>query len=190
MMIKEDIIKDQYFNYLLSLIDEVRPYADPGITFHKLCAKLHSMPFNWSLMMDENRANDGKSMRYRFTVAYGYFGEEKILVKDILDGPCSMLEMMIALAVRIEENIMDDPAYGNRTRQWFSEMIMSLGLNGLIDWCYDESVVDKAIERFENKDFEPDGKGSLFTIKGTNRYLKDVEIWIQAMAYLNDYLGY
>lgn len=51
------------------------------------------------------------------------------MIASYLDNrPCSVLEMIIALAIRLEEHIMDDPDIGNRTGQWFWDMIVSLGL--------------------------------------------------------------
>ena len=42
------------------------------------------------------------------------------MISAYLDNKtCSVLEMMIALAIRCEEHIMDDPDVGNRTGQWF-----------------------------------------------------------------------
>lgn len=54
------------------------------------------------------------------------------------------LEMIIALAIRLEEHIMDDPDIGNRTGQWFWDMIVSLGLGS-------EGLID-VIRRFLNRD--------------------------------------
>ena len=39
--------------------------------------------------------------------------------------------MMIALAIRCEEHIMDDPDAGDRTGQWFWSMLVSLGLGSM-----------------------------------------------------------
>lgn len=184
-MLNSEDIKEQYFWYLLGVVDQVRPFAHESITFHKLCRKLHSIPFEYTLMMDENRACDGIGMRYRFTLFGGYYDNEKLEVYDILAGPCSFLEMLVGLALRIEENIMTNPYYGDRTDQWFYHMLLSLRLHHMINARFDEDFVDECIEKFNNREFDPEGRGSLFWIKRSNRDLNDVEIWIQAMQYLN-----
>ena len=41
-------------------------------------------------------------------------------ILDVLDNPCSILEMLIALAYKIEVDIACSPDYINRTGKWFS----------------------------------------------------------------------
>ena len=57
--------------------------------------------------------------------------------------PCSVLEMMIALSMRCEEQIMDDPDIGNRTGQWFWDMIDNLGLGEHERLKFDGRYVDE-----------------------------------------------
>ena len=96
-----------------------------------------------------------------------------------------MLEMMIALALRCEEEIMDDPEIGNRTAQWFWLMITNLGLNGMSDDAYDRQLVTDVLNRFIDGEYEPDGRGGLFWLRKCKEDLRDVEIWCQLMWYLN-----
>lgn len=131
--------------------------------------------------MDQNRAEDGVALRYRFACEY----PDPSDVERYLDGPCSVLEMMVALAVRCEENIMDDPNIGNRTRQWFWGMIVSLGLGSMTDDRYDEFYIYETLERFLDREYEPDGHGGLFTIRRCTEDLRDVEIWHQLCWYLD-----
>ena len=133
------------------------------------------------LPKDENRAEDGIALRYRF--AYGYHSPAS--AETFLDGPCSVLEMMVALAIRCEETIMDNPLIGDRTGQWFWGMIVSLGLGSMMDDRFDEDYVDFVINRFLNREYEPNGKGGLFTIKNCVQDLRDVEIWYQICWYLD-----
>lgn len=105
--------------------------------------------------------------------------------QDCLDGPCSILEMMIALAIRCEETIMDDTSRGDRTSQWFWEMIVSLGLGSMSDDRFAPDIVDDILDRFLNREYEPNGKGGLFTIKNCEYDLRDVEIWYQLCWYLD-----
>ena len=93
--------------------------------------------------------------------------------------------MIIALAIRCEECIMDDPKYGNRTGQWFWGMISNLGLGGMTDYNYKEIVVDRKIDIFLDRKYDPDGRGGLFTIRNCEFDLRDVEIWRQLCYYLD-----
>ena len=111
--------------------------------------------------------------------------EEYEIIIDALEKPCSVLEMMVALSLRCEEEIMDDPNIGDRTRQWFWGMVVSLGLGAMHDDRFDKKYVDETIERFLKRKYEYDGRGGLFTIKDSNRDLREVEIWYQLCWYLD-----
>jgi hypothetical protein len=93
--------------------------------------------------------------------------------------------MIMALAIRCEENFMDDPSRGNRTQQWFWGMIRNLGLGSMTDDRFDERAVRKTIEIFLNREYEPDGRGGLFTIRHRREDLRNVEIWYQLCWYLD-----
>ena len=96
------------------------------LSYRKLLRELHRIEFTYSIPMDGNRAEDGVDLRYRFGYENGYSSS---MISVYLDNRmCSVLEMMIALAIRCEEHIMDDPDIGNRTGQWFWNMIVNLGL--------------------------------------------------------------
>jgi hypothetical protein len=136
--------------------------------------------------MDENRALDGIALRERFEDECAY--EPGIMDSYFKGRPCSVLEMMIALSIRCEEDIMSDPTRGNRIGQWFWSMIVSLGLGGITDYRYDREYVDNVIFRFLTRNYDRDGKGGLFTIPNCGVDLRDVEIWHQMCWYINSIL--
>lgn len=171
-------IFDEYFEWMFNLVCEDRFSKD--ISYRKLLTYLHEKEFIPSLPRDENRAEDGMDLRYRFAILHCY--EDELYY---LDGPCSMLEMMVALALRCEESIMDDPAMGNRTGQWFWGMIANLGLGDMVDERFDIHRADRIINRFLRRDYEPNGKGGLFTVRNCKRDLRNVEIWYQLCWYLD-----
>ena len=180
-MTKDDI-KNEYFEWIYDLICGQRyQYA---VSFRKLLIYLHDTEFTYLIPRDENRAKDGINLRYRFCLACGYDDSYGIIM-NILKGPCSVLEMMVALSIRCEEEIMDDPDLGDRTSQWFWRMIVSLGLGSMVDERFDISMVHDVVERFLNREYEPNGKGGLFTIRHCEYDLRDVEIWYQLCWYLD-----
>ena len=174
---RKDEILNEYFEWLYQLVCGDR-YSN-AISYKKLLAYLHRTEFTYLLSKDKNRAADGVDLRYRFSKER-YHGH----VPSCLDGPCSILEMMVALASRCEET-MDDPGMGDRTGQWFWGMIVSLGLGGQLDDRYDARVVDDILDRFLDREYEPDGSGGLFTIENCHRDLRDVEIWNQMWWYID-----
>ena len=93
--------------------------------------------------------------------------------------------MMVGLAIRCEETIMDDTNIGDRTGQWFWGMIVNLGLGSMFDNNYDRQLVETNVERFLEREYDYNGKGGLFTIRHCDRDLRDVEIWYQLCWYLD-----
>lgn len=173
-----EILSREYFDWLCTIVS-----ANKMISFEKLLSRLHSFEFIYLLEKDEGRAEAGKNLRYRFATVNGL---RRHWVMSELDGPCSVLEMMIALAIQCEETIMDDARIGNRTAQWFWGMINNLGLGHMDDRRYDEKVVDKAVDIFLNREYSPDGRGGLFTVRHCHEDLRTVEIWYQLCWYLDE----
>ena len=182
----KNYIKNEYFEWLYEYVCGER--FSKTISYRKLLMRLHDTKFRYTIPMDSNREEDGVDLRWRFASRYEN-PKDQNYVMDCLIGLCSVLEMMVALAIRCEENIMDDPNVGDRTGQWFWGMIRSLGLGDMTDDRFDRKFVDETIERFLNRDYEPNGKGGLFTIKNCKKDLRTVEIWYQLCWYLNSIIG-
>lgn len=173
----EDRINDEYFEWLCELIDMQR--FSKRLSYRKLLMHLHNIEFTWLIPMDDNRADDGIKLRRKYALA-----RNDVALSHYILGPCSVLEMMVALAVRCEEWIMDDVQMGNRTGQWFWGMVHNLGLSPMIDSKFDREFVDDVIARFLNREYEPNGKGGLFTVRHCDQDLRTVEIWCQLSWYL------
>lgn len=170
-------VNNEYFNWLYDSVCKDR-FA-PSISFRKLLSFLHSTEFRWVIPMDSNRAADGIDLRSRFAA------ECRIPhACRYISGPCSVLEMMVALSIRCE-TFMDDPQLGDRTAQWFWGMVVSLGLGAMEDSRFNERVVDIKIQRFLHHDYKPNGEGGLFTIYRCEEDLRDMEIWHQMCRYMD-----
>lgn len=172
-------IREEYFEWLYDRVCKNR-FSEEN-SYRQLLSYLHSIPFTYRLRSDGDRASDGVNLRRRFANQFDDFR----YVRDCLDGPCSVFEMLLALAIRCEETIMTDLEYGDRTGQWFWRMIVNLGLGGMRDSIYNESEVRDCIQCFLKRKYEPDGRGGLFTIKNRKDDLRSVDIWTQMMWYLD-----
>jgi hypothetical protein len=181
-MCKIDILRE-YFTWMCRSVYDKK--YNLRVSYEKLLTRLHGIEFIFVDRRDRNRASDGVELRYRFADEKGY-SQDNIAI--ICEFPCSVLEMMFALAYRCEHDIMDDSTVGDRMGQWFWNMIVSLGLGGMTDSLFDYDYVDEVIFRFLNREYEPNGSGGLFTIDGLVNDLRKVEIWYQAMWYLTDIL--
>ena len=175
---RKDEILNEYFEWLYNLVCGDR-YSN-AISYKKLLAYLHRTEFTYLLSKDKNRAADGVDLRYRFSKER-YHGH----VPSCLDGPCSILEMMVALAIRCEETIMDDPKIGDRTSQWFWGMVTNMGLGYMSDNRFDEHVAKEIIDRFLNRDYSQNGRGGLFTVRNCEYDLTNIEIWTQMLWFLD-----
>lgn len=180
MTLFENRVKEDYFKWLYDYVCKGR--AHDKTSYEKLFMYLHDAEFIFTISKDLNRAKDGVDLRYRFAVDYD---DDIDYIMDILDGPCSVLEMIVALAIRCEESIMDDPSYGNRTTQWFWNMMYNLGVCHMTDELFDRELVEEIVDRFLYREYEPDGKGGLFYIRHCDDDLRNVEIWSQLCWYLN-----
>lgn len=180
---KQDKINNEYFEWMYNIVCNDRYYTN--LSHRKLLMFLHKQEFIFKIKKDKNRAIDGMTFRYKFGYETGYTKDE---IKEYLDTrPCSILEMMVALAFRIEEQLMYDCEQGNRTGQWFWTMVVNLDLGNMSDSNFDKEYCYYIIDRFLNREYEKNGKGGLFTIED-DRDMRTTEIWDQAMWYLNYFL--
>lgn len=174
-------LNEEYFNWMYQLVfaNEKRR------SYRKLLKYLNSVEFTYILDFDSNRAEDGMDLRYRFGYEHDYNGP--MIAAYLDDRPCSVLEMMVALANRCEEQIMDDPHAGCRRGQWFFSMLASLGLSGMNDENFVRSDAEKIVSRFLSRQYARNGEGGLFTVNSRHD-MRSVEIWYQLNWYLDSIL--
>ncbi len=172
-------ITSEYFNWLCDIVCGIR--FSKQVSYRKLLTYLHGVEFTYSIPNDENRAENGIDLRWRYCWENNF---DYVEIGEYLVGPCSVLEMMVALSIDCE-NIMDDPQIGDRTGQWFWGMIVNMGLGSMFDKNFKERQVEEIVDRFLERDYEPNGKGGLFTIRRCDEDLRKVEIWHQLCWYLD-----
>lgn len=177
-------INDLYFDWMYSIAMAGAPKSIKKRSYKKLLSLLRDLEFYYTIPMDGNRLEDGIDLRYRF--GRENVIEDAVIAACIDDRTCSVLEMMIALAIHCEE-MMEGPDVDNRTSEWFWVMIQSLGLEHMSDRSFDQEYVEQVITRFLNHEYDPDGNGGLFYIEGCSQDLRNMEIWYQLNWYLNRY---
>jgi hypothetical protein len=170
-------MRREYYEWIKKLVHSDGRY-------NKLLEYLYSTDFYYTIPMDYNRAEDGLDLRYRFCYINGY--DYKLIDEVLKVKQCSILEMMVALAVRCEEDIMATPN-DDRTSLWFWTMIDSLGLSGMDDFSFDDMYVDGIIDDFLARRYLPNGHGGLFTLHNCPHDLRDVEIHYQMCWFLEEY---
>lgn len=81
---------------------------------------------------------------------------------------------------------MEDVTAGNRVGQWFWNMVVSLGLAAMDDSRFSEDRAEFILDRFDSRDYQPNGAGGLFTLSHPTEDMRQIDIWYQLMAYLNE----
>ena len=185
-IIEGDWIKQLYFEWLVGLVGETPSQQ----SFSKLCHELHMVYFFDKIDKDYNRIADAFDLRNCFIDDFYQNNQDIDDIEDILSGPTTVLEVIVALAVRIENDYMYDPLYGNQTSKWFYEMINNLGFGS-----FDDSVDFKPSMRnhirtvlliFVNREYKRDGNGGLFPLKMAKDDQRGIELWNQMLLYLNE----
>ena len=170
----------QIYDYYQWILDKIRGYAEPYFNYSLLLCELHSIEFTYGIMNDENRAIDGVNLRHE------YMDEQN--VPDIFyhDSPCSVLEMMVGLAVRVDREIMRQPGADN-SYQWFWMMIDNLDLSRCTDEHFSSEYVRQQIGKWLGREFQRNGVGSPFPLKIKNcQDQRKQTIWAQMCGYLSE----
>lgn len=176
---REIEVANEYFKWLYSLVDPDKVKDN----YWHLLNRLHRKDFYWTVANDDNRAEDGKALRTRFSAETGYTDI------DLLFGPCTVLEMMIGLSIRIENDIMWDYSLPDRTATWFWMMINNLGFSNFTDDIYDletDEYVDYRLDVLVERRYESNGDGGLFPLKRPYHDQKNIEIWDQMSQFLGE----
>lgn len=175
-----DEINEEYFNWMLDFVYDRNSY----VSYMKLFSYLYSREFQWKIPMDENRSDDGEALRWRFRAETNC--DPKLVSLYLDDRECSVLELMIALAIRCETHLMSDPEYGDRTSQWFWNMLINLGFAKMDDEHFDEAEANDILQRFMLRRYDRNGRGGLFVCSDPNVDMRELEIWKQMNLYIND----
>lgn len=176
-----DTIKKDYFLWLCELVDLKSKDELGGYYF--LIKALFNKEFYWTICKDENRAEEGKDLRTIFSDDCGLEN-----IPDEINGPCTVLEMMIGLAKRwnSEVSLTDEE---DNSSVYFWEMISNLGLEGCTDDNFYPEFVREKLDIFIDRDYSDDGKGSLFPLERSKESQKDIELWYQLQNYLIENYG-
>lgn len=191
-MPRRTTLKDDYFSWLYGLVSkQSRSYV-------KLCKLLHQIRFYWSVENDENRCQDGLNLRDRFAEE-NHLDLAHLEVRYWMEkAPCSVFEVMVALAQRMDGLTYDLKTHENKTSKWFYEMLQNLRLSRFTDNSsrfedlgpVQEAEVCDTLCVTLDRAYDKSGTGSLFPLKRAHpRDMRKTEIWYQLMAWLDENYG-
>ena len=133
---------------------------------------LHNSPFEPSVERDENRYEDGLTLRR----AFAFESDISHVPDDWFNKECSFFEMMVALSERLGMHIDAD------TSVTFWHLMRNIGLNKMSE--VPETEIEKIVSRINGRTFDRDGKGSLFPLRVATRDQRHIEMYAQMQDYI------
>ena len=142
----------------------------PG--YNNLIKQLDEIVYQWSLESDANRAAGGENLRYSF--AY----ETSTNEEDVRVGPCTVLEMLIGVSSHISDQT------GWEIKDCFWMLMDNLGLTKCDDNHYNQDYVYDVINGWLNRNYLPNGWGSLFPLNDYQGDCRNLSVWDQMNAWI------
>ena len=150
---------DNYFNFL-------KTQVEINDAFDDILYPMYKTPFIAYVPRDDSRVSDGLALRRRYKGPI-----------DILE--CSVLEVVIALAIRMENEYIGDPSI-NQIKSTFIRLIDNLGL------IKNKNNIYERLNMFVKRAYAPNGVGGLFPLKRTLRDQRDVDLWGQMNEWISE----
>lgn len=177
--------KQDYFEWLCERVCIDRR----DVPYRLLAKELHARQFTWCVPNDDNRAMDGEALREEYI-----YDAHPMSYSSVDDRPCSVFEMLIALARRMDFTMNDLNDSEDHTELYFWEMMRNLGLVTYTDDNYNDEnnriSVDHVLTVFLNREYRRDGSGGIFPIKYSRTDQRKLEIWYQMNAYIKEHYVY
>ena len=139
--------------------------AIPDYIFNHLAER----EYIWQMDLDSNRAYAGTLLREMYSIDAG------IYLSDVADGPCSVLEVLCALAID-----MCDQSGKDDKNLMFQLMLSNLGIyNGM-----STDQIDQQLNIWLYRQYDDQGHGNIFTVANCDKMTK-IDTWRQMHIYLN-----
>jgi hypothetical protein len=160
--------------YLEWLHDQVFVRTQRGATYWKLLRQMHQTEFLWFVPNDENRAEDGKDLRREWIEQSGFTPPG-----SWMELGCSFLEMLVALARRMEFEADETPQH------WFWHLLENLEFESYHDGSgYSRNYVTRRMRVVIDRRYDMMGNGGLFPLRNPSKDQRKVELWYQMSEYL------
>ena len=91
-----------------------------------------------------------------------------------------MKKMLIGVAAHMEDQLCDS------IETWFWVLIENLCLTQFDDYDYDERGVEFIVMTWLNRNYQPNGAGSIFPLKDYPGDCRNIDIWAQMNAWISE----
>jgi len=176
-------LSDGYFRWLLGILG-FKETAE--CRYLSMLSYLYSTDFKLTdpvVGHDENRLSDAFELRATFSNNF----TDPVLPK-IFEEPMSVLEVLTAFAMRIDDDIMYDGSL--HASKWFFIMIDNLGMTNFtddalgLDWTIEDE--EQIVDIWMSRQYRGDGKGSIFPLKCPGVDQKNLEMWYQMQEWFRE----
>ena len=172
----DEPLDELYLKWLYSQVGDPR-IKNPRRTYWTVLRQLFQKEFVWLIPNDDNRAADGKELRYEFV------NDNNIQDVDLawVHQGVSMLELLVGLSRRLAFAAEGEP------RDWFWELMGNLGFRHFNDAdkdVFSPEEIDEKLDRVIYRTYSPSGQGGLFPLWKTDKDQRCVELWYQLSEYV------
>ena len=169
-------LKSSYLDFLCKIVGRTYEYS-------QLLTFLHGVEFYSLVHNDENRLKDGEHLRENYIDEVG-----PTRAPSLPNGPCTVLEMLIGLAFRLEFDLSGGE-YERPAADWFWVLVDNVGLTFYDDYILKvrpeiHPEMGKIVLNLLDRRYDSDGNGGLFPLKNPRQDQKQVEIWYQMSAWI------
>lgn len=176
-------LEGQYLDWLCERVESHKAHVRCE---RELLEVLYGKDFHPLIPNDDNREADGIALRECFGLE-----TDRVGIEDRMGWPCTLLEMLIALAERMDY-ILNDLSRSNRTAKWFWLIVGNLKLE---EYCPEDQNADdimrrnnRKLRKFLNRKYDYDGNGGLFPLDNPDKDQRNVELWYQMQEYVMEEL--
>lgn len=166
-------LDELYLNWLYGLVADSR-ISVRSRSYWTLTRQMFTKPFAWFVPNDDNRVEDGRSLRDEFIEDLGLDDVDP----DWMQLDCSMFELLIGLSRRLSFQTEGEP------REWFWHLVDNLGIRYNDRERYPTALVEEVLDNVIWRTYKRNGDGGLFPLRHADRDQRDVELWYQLSAYL------
>lgn len=176
-----------YFDYLYDKIDRNKRYG--SVADRRICGALARIVVEPEVFerfaYDQTRLDDMNAMREEFLDNFDPYNED-----NMARAWYSAFEFLVAFASKIENLVMSNSIYGDRTEKWFWSMLENLDITYetccLRDGSIDLDYISSVFGRWVNRIFCYNGDGSPFPLKNPPEDMRNVPFWRHAMLWFTE----
>ena len=187
---------ESYIEWLESFTIDETIDDDKRREYHELIDALWAIPFRATLGNDIDRAKEGLELRNTYnSILSRKAGDGDFITPDVHEifGECRVLEMLVALSMRMYDIMMYTDVY-NSVSTWFWAIMDLVGFDSLDDlnWISGMSgtftiVRDICEDIMDHRYILDDGTQVVYGGWFRVRNWQNMEIWYQMSAYLQRY---